>query len=307
MRILVIGLVKAQQLLRLREEAEKRGHTVDGCYSNELLLRVGANGFEAELSFGPLAGYDVYFFWALDRYKHEWFIPIWDQMRRRGAHVVNRQLVEPGTIGYSTPAEEYRVQVEQGLRFPRSVMLADPASVDEACLALGFPMIVKGSQSRQGKGVHLIQDRESLLQLLMEKRHEFPAFILREFIPNDGDLRVFTVGYKAIGAMKRTAAHGEFRSNISQGGVGTPFDLERRPDVREMAEALSRGVGYEVAGVDIMLHRDTGEAYILEINAGPEIAGIERYTGTNVAGEIVLYFERLVQERTRVDRSLMGA
>lgn len=297
MDILVVGLVHAPQVGRLREEAERRGHTVDGCFSNEITLDFRPGAMVPRLRRRPMAGYDVYFFWAMDRYKHEWFTAVSALHRETGAIVVDRRLVDPRYHGWSSPAVEYVAQTRLGLRYPRSAMLASTLGLDTVLADFDFPVIVKGSLSRQGRGVHLCSDVGAVRKLMKENEGGYPAWIVREFIPNDGDVRVFTVGYKAIGAMKRTAKAGDFRSNISQGATGAVFDLEAQPEVRHMAEAICEALRIEVAGVDIMLHRETGAPYLLEINSGPEIAGIERYTGANVAGEIVEYFEALAAGR----------
>jgi glutathione synthase/RimK-type ligase-like ATP-grasp enzyme len=121
--------------------------------------------------------------------------------------------------------------------------------------------------------------------------------VIREYIPNDGDIRVFCVGYSAIGAMKRTPPKGDFRSNISVGGSGTEYDLSKNPKVKEIAEKFSRVMELEIAGVDVMIHKDIGEPYILEINPGPQFMGLEKYTKTNAALEIIKYFEFLYKKR----------
>ncbi len=294
MKVLVVGLVGSRQLLRLREEAERRGHQVEGCYTTELVIEAGPGYFRPALRTRPLEAYQVIFFWALDARKWEWFCAAEHLHRHYGTHVVNRRTVEPGPRFYSTPAHEYKVQVEHGLRFPRSALISSERSLDRVLSQFNFPVIVKGSRSRQGKGVYLAQDVREVRALVREKKRIYPALIIREYIPNDGDIRVFTVGYRAIGAMKRVPPKGDFRSNISQGGKGEPYDLGAHPEVRWMAETASRELRVEVAGVDIMVHSESGLPFLLEVNAGPQIRGIERYTGTNVAGAIIEYFESLV-------------
>jgi glutathione synthase/RimK-type ligase-like ATP-grasp enzyme len=71
------------------------------------------------------------------------------------------------------------------------------------------------------------ENKEELTKIVAELEKTAQAIVIREFIPNDGDVRVFCVGYKVIGAMKRSPKTGEFRSNISLGGTGARFDLEK--------------------------------------------------------------------------------
>ena len=156
-------------------------------------------------------------------------------------------------------------------------------------------MIIKTAEGRQGKGVFKVDSKVELEKAVEELPQESPAFVVREFIPNDGDIRIFTIGYKAIGAMKRTPREGDFRSNISQGGSGEPYELDKYPEIKELAEKVSKITKTEIAGVDIIIHKETGKPYILEVNPGPQFTGLEKYTGVNAAGEIIKYFEKLRQ------------
>ena len=121
------------------------------------------------------------------------------------------------------------------------------------------------------------------------------SVVVREYIPNDGDIRVFIMGGKAIGALARRPKEGDFRANISQGGSGDVFDLETRPDVREIAEKMAAACGLAIAGVDIMLNKETGAPYVLEVNESPQIEGFEKYTGVNAAKAMIEYFVSLVK------------
>jgi len=73
-----------------------------------------------------------------------------------------------------------------------------------------------------------------------ELTEDIKSCVIREFIPNDGDLRIFTVGYKAIGAMKRTPKRGDFRSNVSQGGSAKRFDLKDYPAIKKLQKKLPK-------------------------------------------------------------------
>jgi ribosomal protein S6--L-glutamate ligase len=139
----------------------------------------------------------------------------------------------------------------------------------------------------------MANSKDEIEKIIKENKEISPSFIIREFIPNDGDIRVFTVGYLAIGAMKRIPPEGDFRSNISLGGTGENYELEKYPKVKLLAEKAAEITGTEIAGVDIILHKETGNPYILEVNPGPQFTGFEKYTGVNAALEIIKYFEIL--------------
>ena len=62
---------------------------------------------------------------------------------------------------------------------------------------------------------------------------------------------------------------------------------------KELAEKAAQITKTEIAGVDIIINKETGELYILEVNPAPQFEGLEKYTGVNVAVTIIEYFESL--------------
>jgi len=153
-------------------------------------------------------------------------------------------------------------------------------------------MILKISGAHRGEGIILAKTRSEVFDFL--KNNKGKVFLSRQFIPNDGDIRVFCVGYKAIGAMKRIPPKGDFKSNISVGGKGMALKMEQHPEVIKIAEEASLLFKIEIAGVDIIIDKQTGKKYVLEINVGPQFLGLEKYTGINVVKAIIDYFERKV-------------
>jgi RimK family alpha-L-glutamate ligase len=292
MRILIVGLVNNPQLARVKDEGKKRGHVVDGCYVNELVILSGPSSFKPTLR-GKEIDYDLIYLWALGKKRWEWYAASLYLKKTKNTIIVNEKVVDQTYNYYLTPAIDYLKQTEENLLYPKSAVVSSEKSVDCVSEEFEFPVIVKTSGGRQGKGVFLVNSVNEIKKVIKENKEKSPSFVIREFIPNDGDIRIFTFGYQAIGAMKRTPTKkGEFRSNISQGGKGEKYDLKNNSEVRDIAEKLSEITRTEIAGVDIMLHKETGKPYILEINPGPQFTGLEKYTGVNAAEEIIKYFER---------------
>ena len=185
--------------------------------------------------------------------------------------------------------------VDNSLPLPRSAIFYDNKSVASAVEGFDFPLILKTSAGRQGRGVFKVESLDEVERIVKDNEKSSDFFVLREYIPNNGDIRVFTVGYKVIGAMKRTPKEGDFRSNISQGGSGEEYDIYKYPELIEIAERMSEVTQTEIAGVDIIINKETGKPYILEINPGPQFEGLEKYTDVNAAEKIIAYFESKVQ------------
>lgn len=294
MKILIVGLVKNDQLERLKQEAQKRGHSLDGCYVSELVIETGNNFFEPTLRGKSLEDYDLIYLWSVGQRRWEWYTVALYLSEKIGTKIVNQKAIDPEYNFYLTPAIDYLKQVNSDLSFPRSAIIFSHKSVESVINNFEFPLILKVSGGRQGKGVFKLENKEDLIQKSKELEEITPSQVIREFIPNDGDIRIFTVGYKAIGAMKRTPTkEGEFRSNISQGGKGEKYDLAKNPQIQEIAQKASEVLKTEIAGVDIIINKETGKPYILEINPGPQFTGLEKFTGVNAALEIIKYFESL--------------
>lgn len=293
MKILIAGLVKNHQLARLREEAEKRGHSLDGCYASDLVIEASAESFAPRVRGKTLEGYDLIYLWALGKRRWEWYTACLYLARKYKTIVVNRKAIEPDYHYYLSPAADYLRQAESKLPYPMSVIVFSSKGLREILAGYDLPLIVKVSDGRQGRGVYKVRTYEELERVVREITKEKKACVIREFIPNYGDIRVFTVGYRAIGAMARTPKEGDFRSNISQGGSGAKYDLDSNPRVREIAEKASRVTRTEIAGVDIIISEKDGKSYILEVNPGPQFTGFEKYTEINAAAAIVEYFEAL--------------
>lgn len=295
MNILVVGLVNNPQLARLAQEAEKLGHSVAGCYASDLIIKASPENFEPTIKNKDLSQYQLIYLWTVGKRRYEWSIAANYANKKFATVIVNQKVIDPTYQYFLTPASEYEKQTENGLNYPASVVIFNYAGFAAVKDQFTFPLIIKTTTGRQGRGVFKVSSPEELKTIIAENKEDSPAFVVRQFIENDGDLRVFTVGYQAIGAMKRTPKLGDFRSNISQGGEGSSFDLAGRPDIAAMAEKISQLTRTEIAGVDILLEKNTDKPFLLEINPGPQFTGFEKYTGVNAAKAIIDYFASLVK------------
>jgi ribosomal protein S6--L-glutamate ligase len=102
------------------------------------------------------------------------------------------------------------------------------------------------------------------------------------------DVRALVIGDRVVGAMRRTARAGEFRSNIHRGGEAVALELPR--DYAEAAVKAARVMGLEVAGVDMLESRDGPK--IMEVNSSPGFEGLEAVTGVDIAS---LYVEHAIE------------
>ena len=173
-----------------------------------------------------------------------------------------------------------------GVRIPRTVLARGGGDVKELVERVGgLPAILKLIQGTQGVGVmiaHSLSEVESILGTLWDLGQEI---LLQEFVAESrgSDVRALVVGSRVVGAMRREAKSGEFRSNLHRGGAGTAVQLPN--EYAEAAVRAARVLGLDVAGVDLLEAQDGPK--VMELNSSPGFEGLETATGLDIAGEII--------------------
>ncbi len=154
----------------------------------------------------------------------------------------------------------------------------------------GAPVVVKLLEGTQGKGVVLAETRKAAESVIGAFRELDANILVQEFIKEarGSDIRAFVVGRRVVASMIRTAAKGEFRSNIHRGGTAEAVKLT--PEERSTARRAASRVGLAVAGVDMM--RSNHGPVVLEVNSSPGLEGIELASGVDVASEVIKFLEK---------------
>ena len=189
-----------------------------------------------------------------------------------------------------------------GLDIPRTVMAHDRSDVAKLVQEVGgLPAIVKLLRGTQGVGVMIAStmvEVQSLLDTFWDLGQEI---VLQEFIRESKgrDVRALVVGDRVVGAMRRRAKQGEFRSNLHRGGEGTPIDLPA--PYAEVAVKAAQIVGLGICGVD-MLESETGPK-VMEVNSSPGFEGLEKATGQDIAGTMISFAAELAATRRELRRN----
>ncbi len=179
-----------------------------------------------------------------------------------------------------------------GLGLPKTVFTNYSKDVKSIVDIVGAPCIIKVLEGTQGLGVVFAETKKAAISVIEAFHGLKQRVIVQEFIEESkgSDIRAFVVDGRVVGAMKRTAKEGEFRSNLHRGGVAEVIDLSTEEEIAALKACKSLGLA--VAGVD-MLSSKRGPL-IIEVNSSPGLEGIESATGMDIAGEIIKYTERNV-------------
>ena len=183
---------------------------------------------------------------------------------------------------------------ESNLPVPKTLLVKHPINVDWVEKNIGFPVIIKTLSGSFGAGVFLAENKKQLEQLvkMAEITKKSYNIIVQEFVKDSWgkDLRVFVLNGKVIGCMMRQATDEDFRANISRGGEGIPYQITE--EIEWLGGESARLLGLDIAGVDLLF--DNGGYKICEVNSSPGFEGMDKYTHTNIAEEIVNYIKHKV-------------
>jgi RimK family alpha-L-glutamate ligase len=187
----------------------------------------------------------------------------------------------------------------QGLCVPQTIVCQTRGPAMEALERLGGDVLVKPLFGGEGRGIIRITDAELAWRTFSTLQQLGQAIYVQKFIPNSGyDIRVFVLGDQ-IFSIRRKARPGEYRSNISQGGMAEPHELTEGE--RGLAVQSARALGAEIVGVDL-LPGDDGRLYVLEVNAVPGWRALGKTLGIDIGRGIIQRLAQIVNAGFSVSR-----
>jgi RimK family alpha-L-glutamate ligase len=133
---------------------------------------------------------------------------------------------------------------------------------------LEAPIVFKPRFGSWGRDVVRCDDGESIERALFELQssawYEATGAIAQKLVaPRGFDLRLVVARGRVVGAVKRIAAPGEWRTNVALGARREP--VSPPPDACAIAIAAAAAVDGDLVGVDL-LPADVGTWVVLEVN-----------------------------------------
>ena len=155
-----------------------------------------------------------------------------------------------------------------------------------------YPFILKADGGRKGRNNYLINSYKELCQRL--DAGDGIDMVAQEFIRNDGDTRVLVLNGKARAAIVRKAKAGSHLNNTSAGGSAETLPIKKIPK-KALGDCLlaAKVEQLQVAGVDLIISKETGKHYILEVNRAPQLA-----TGAYPEVKLAAYSEMISEIMT---------
>jgi len=187
-----------------------------------------------------------------------------------------------------------------GVGIPKTIIARDTFEVDDLIEQIGLPMIIKLVSGTHGNGVVLAETKKAAKSVVQAFYVSGTSILLQEFIEEASgtDIRAFVVGGKVVASYMRKSLDDDFRSNIHQGGTGTPIRLT--DEEKKVVLKAAKSMGLAVCGVDLI--RSNRGPLVLEVNSSPGLEGIEGVTNRDIASKIIEYIELNAKRRNKKDR-----
>lgn len=154
--------------------------------------------------------------------------------------------------------------------------------------AAGRSLVLKPLFGSQGKGLQRVGWVDGVHRPLPGLKGAYgEVAYLQRFVPALGepgfDYRVLVVGGRAVTAMRRVSVH--WVHNVAQGARCVPQRLE--PELAALAEAATRTLDMDYAGVDILPAAEGAPLQVIEVNGVAAWQGLQRVTPFNIARALV--------------------
>jgi RimK family alpha-L-glutamate ligase len=149
------------------------------------------------------------------------------------------------------------------------------------------PVVVKprfGSWGRDVTACTTLGELAACLETIRKRRwFRATGALVQDLVPSQGyDLRLVVAGGRVIGAIRRVAAPGEWRTNVALGARREPITPPR--EACELAIAAAAAVGGDLVGVDLL---PADEGYVvIEVNGAVEFTA-EYAAGGDVFADAV--------------------
>lgn len=160
-----------------------------------------------------------------------------------------------------------------------------------------YPFLLKPRDGSIGKGIRIIQAESDL-----SSQNRWSGMTAQKFIDSEYDWRVYTVGYKAVGALRRG---GKDKKLYDFNAYANGIEKEKETDakilskINQIACDATLVTNLEYSGCDIICEKNTGKYYILEVNTAATWEG--RYNEiieVDIATEILKWCDKQITAKT---------
>lgn len=290
LRIAVLSREDNYSTRRVIDEGTKRGHVVEVIDTSRCYMEINALSPEVYYDGKRLPRFDAVIP-RIGTSVTQYGTAVIRQFETIGTYCVNGS---QGIAASRDKLQAHQLMALHKIGMPHTAFAASPKDTDSLISLVGSaPLIIKLMESTQGKGVVLAETKKAAQSVISAFRGLKANFLVQDFVKeaNGEDIRCLVIDNKVVASIKRTAAAGDFRSNLHQGGTAKSVRITK--DERETAIRAAKAFGLKLAGVDLLRSNDGPK--VLEVNSSPGFEGIEAATRKNIVGYLFDHIEMHVR------------
>ena len=128
--------------------------------------------------------------------------------------------------------------------------------------------------------------QEGLYSELRDMEKAGIRFFAQEFVKASMRYRVFVLGGEVVATLAQPT---KWRKRFNQDELEKGLVSQPTSEMGDLAIRATDAAGLDISGVDILKVDETGELMVIEANAAPSWKLVEKYTGKNMAEEILKF------------------
>lgn len=184
----------------------------------------------------------------------------------------------------------HQLLAHSNLPTPKTMLVKFPIEISVVRREINFPLLIKNVTGTEGAGINLCESEDHFIDVmeLVYSHNNKANIILQEFIQSSRgqDLRVFVLGGRVVGCMRRSSST-SFKANYSRGGKVESFELTS--EIEWLATETAKLANLDIAGIDLLF--DGAGFKICEANSAPGFEGMEQVVGKCIAEDVLDYIE----------------
>lgn len=158
----------------------------------------------------------------------------------------------------------------------------------------GYCKVIKPTVGSWGRMISKLNDKDAAEGIIESREKMYPIYqvhYLEEFIKRPPrDIRAIMVGDEIVAAIYRSSSDGNWKTNMSLGGVATPCKVTE--EMQEMCIKAKNAVQGDIVGVDLMESEEKG-LVVHEVNNTTEYKNTVRVCKVDIPSLMLDYALRV--------------
>ena len=271
---------------RLIKTAKELGVELVPAHYSALKMEATKGEWEIYFQDKQLSEFNLFYFRSVGD-KNEHLPLLLEYAKAHQIPIVDEYLNRLGGAFRKRKSSEAVMLLREGVSYPKSTFVADREELRKVVEVENKPIIIKATAGRHGKGTFLIEVNLQLNKILQGRTSL--NFLVQDYIPNDGDFRLFLIGYKIVAGFKRQVKEQKL---VLDRSIGKSEVLDKIPEeIAAEAEKAAQVLGVEIAGIDLVIDKRNNKPVVIEVNQAPEFYIMEKRTGKDIASLIIKYLK----------------